>query len=254
MYPTECTDRTNFTIYWVNMLKIGRIKPYDIRFVLRVELYILIRKREQFGVTGYRIYNCIFFLELNVVHLFILQCVIKIYIRGRIHVHRTPLSLPANGPVTRVDALTVACVSRSLLLHGLAACRWRYLDVVLHVLVGWPIMPSTSPPSTCRPSAGCLRTIYALWNVIRALFLATTNRLCLTCDLQKHECKPPLHPCASWFLHPPFLAKKIWRGHCRTMCMHTYMDEHVLPFCFLTDKGAHHMVLYGVQSITTSPF
>ena len=38
------------------------------------------------------------------------------------------------------------------------------------------------------------------------------------------------------------------------MCIQTYMDEHVLPFCFLTDKGAPHMALYAVQSITTSPF
>ena len=145
-------------------------------------------------VTGY---TTVYILELNVVHLFILQCVILKFISAggfTFTEHLYPCLLMA--PVTRVDALTVACVSRSLLLHGLAACSWRYLNMVLHVLVGWPIMPSTSPPSTCRPSAGCLRTIYALWNVIRALFLATTNRLCLTCDLQQHECKPPLHPCA----------------------------------------------------------
>ena len=141
------------------MLKIGRIKPYDIRFVLRVELYILIRKREQFGVTGYRIYNCIYFGTKCSSSFHFAMCHIKIYIRGRIHVHRTPLSLPANGPVTRVDALTVACVSRSLLLHGLAACSWRYLNMVLHVLVGWPIMPSTSP---LYMSAFCLLHAYVL--------------------------------------------------------------------------------------------
>jgi len=104
-------------------------------------------------VTGYTIVYS--FLELNVVHLFILQCVILKFISaGGFTFTAAPLSLPANGPVTRVDALTVAwwqfpVLFSSLLLHGLAACRWRYLNVVLHVLVGWPIMLSTCAYDLC---------------------------------------------------------------------------------------------------------